>query len=41
VIVATSSQDSPIIDRLLKNAQGNGIKAERLDKNEPYAGVYQ
>lgn len=46
VIVANSSQDFPVIDRLLKNAQENGNKAERLDeksidKNEPYAGVYE
>lgn len=46
VIVATSPQDLPVIDRLLKNAQENGIRAERLDeqgvhKIEPHAGVYQ
>ncbi len=46
VIVATSQQDLPVIDRLLKNAQENGIRAERLDEQgvrriEPHAGVYQ
>jgi len=46
VIVATSPQDLPVIDRLLKNAQENGICAERLDEQgirriEPHAGVYQ
>lgn len=46
VIVATSPQDLPVIDRLLKNAQENGIRAERLDEQgirqiEPHAGVYQ
>jgi L-2-hydroxyglutarate oxidase len=45
VIVATSPQDLPVIDRLLKNAQENGIRAERLDEQgvrqiEPHAGVY-
>lgn len=46
VIAAASPQDLPVIDRLLKNAQENGIRAERLDeqgvhKIEPHAGVYQ
>jgi len=46
VIVATSSQDLPVINRLLKNAEDNHIKAERLDESgirniEPHAGVYQ
>ena len=46
VIVATSPQDIPVIDRLLKNAQENNIRAERLDEHgireiEPHAGVYQ
>ena len=46
VIVATAPQDLPVIDRLLKNAQENGIHAERLDEQgihqiEPHAGVYQ
>lgn len=46
VIVATSPQDLPVIDRLLKNARENGIRAERLDEQgirqiEPHAGVYQ
>src|SRR3989338_529388 len=46
VIVATSEQDLPVIERLLKNARENGIRAERLDEQgirqiEPHAGVYQ
>ncbi len=47
VIVASSSKDLPVIDRLLKNARENGgIRAELLDEHgvkqiEPYAGVYQ
>src|SRR5690606_28733630 len=46
VIVATSARDLPVIDRLLRNAQENGIRAERLDAQgireiEPHAGVYQ
>lgn len=46
VIVATSQQDLPVIDRLLRNAQESGIRAERLDeqgvrKIEPHAGVYR
>ncbi|CAK0769301.1 L-2-hydroxyglutarate oxidase LhgO [Gammaproteobacteria bacterium] len=46
VIVATSPQDLPIIERLINNAQENGIRAERLDERgvrliEPHAGVYQ
>lgn len=46
VIVATSPQDLPVVDRLLKNAQENNIRAERLDERgvreiEPHAGVYQ
>lgn len=46
VIVATSSQDLPVIERLLKNARENGIRVERLDEQgirriEPHAGVYQ
>ncbi|MDO8412445.1 MAG: L-2-hydroxyglutarate oxidase [Gallionellaceae bacterium] len=46
VIVATSAQDLPVLERLLKNAQANGIRAERLDEQgihqiEPHAGVYQ
>lgn len=46
VIVATSEQDLPVIERLLKNARVNGIRAERLDadavrKIEPYAAVYK
>jgi len=46
VIVATSVQDLPVIERLLKNARENGIRAVRLDEQgihqiEPHAGVYQ
>lgn len=46
VIVATSEQDLPVLQRLLKNAQENGIRAELLDEQgvrriEPHAGVYQ
>ena len=46
VIVATTQQDLPVIDRLLNNAQNNGILAARLDEQgvrdiEPHAGVYQ
>jgi L-2-hydroxyglutarate oxidase LhgO len=46
VIVATSPQDLPVIERLLKNARENGIKAERMDEHavrqiEPHAAVYQ
>ncbi len=46
VIVATSAQDLPVVQRLLKNAQENGIRAELLDEQgvrriEPHAGVYQ
>ncbi|MFI3185337.1 MAG: L-2-hydroxyglutarate oxidase [Methylococcaceae bacterium] len=46
VIVATSPRDLPVIERLLKNAQDNGITAELLDEQgirriEPHAGVYQ
>lgn len=46
VIVATSPQDLPVIVRLLKNAQENGIRAELLDEQgireiEPNANVYQ
>jgi L-2-hydroxyglutarate oxidase len=46
VIVATSEQDLPVIERLLKNARENGIHADRLDadavrKIEPYAAVYK
>lgn len=45
VIVATSVQDLPVIERLLKNARDNGIRAELLDEQgihriEPHAGVY-
>jgi len=46
VIVATSPQDLPVIERLLKNARENGIQAERMDEQaihqiEPHAAVYQ
>ena len=46
VIVATSPEDLPVLERLLNNAQANGIRAERLDAQgirqiEPHAGVYQ
>jgi L-2-hydroxyglutarate oxidase len=46
IIVATSAQDLPVIGRLLKNAQENGIQAERLDEQgvreiEPHAGVFE
>lgn len=46
VIIATSEQELPTIDRLLKNAENNGIQAYRLNETEvkeiePYANVYQ
>jgi len=46
VIIATSEQDLPVIEQLLKNARENGIRAERLDAQairqiEPHAAVYQ
>jgi L-2-hydroxyglutarate oxidase len=46
VIIASSERDLPTIDRLLKNAKDNGVKAERLDEQgireiEPYASPYQ
>jgi len=46
VIVATSPQDLPVIERLLKNAKDNGIRVERLDEDgvrqiEPHAKVFQ
>lgn len=46
VIAATSARDLPVIDRLLRNAHENGIRAERLDEQgvrriEPHAGVYE
>jgi L-2-hydroxyglutarate oxidase len=46
VIVATSPQDLPVIERLLKNARENGIRAERMDEQairqiEPHAAVYE
>ena len=46
VIIATSEQDLPTIERLLQNARDNGIRAERLDEQgvraiEPHAAPYQ
>ncbi|WP_404360892.1 FAD-dependent oxidoreductase [Methylotuvimicrobium sp. KM1] len=46
VIVASSSKNLTVIDKLLKNARENGIRAEFLDEygvrqTEPYVGVYQ
>jgi L-2-hydroxyglutarate oxidase LhgO len=46
IIIATSESDLPTIERLLKNATDNGIKAERLNEKEiaeiePYATPYQ
>jgi L-2-hydroxyglutarate oxidase LhgO len=46
VIIATSEQDLPVVDRLLNNARENGINAERLDeagihKFEPHASPYK
>ena len=46
IIIATSWSDLPTIDQLLKNAQENGIKAERIDEQEikniePHASPYQ
>jgi L-2-hydroxyglutarate oxidase LhgO len=45
VIIATSERDLPTIDRLIKNANDSGVKAERLDLKgikeiEPYASPY-
>lgn len=42
VIVATSERDLPVVDRLLRNATENGIRAWRIDEKElreiePYA----
>lgn len=46
VIIATSAQDIPTVERLLKNARDNHIRAERLDEQgikaiEPHANPYQ
>jgi (S)-2-hydroxyglutarate dehydrogenase len=46
VIIATREEELPSIDRLLKNAQENHIRAERLDEAgvkelEPHAGPFQ
>jgi L-2-hydroxyglutarate oxidase len=46
VIIATSERDLPTIDRLMKNANDNGVKAERMDEKgireiEPHATPYQ
>lgn len=46
VIIATSERDLSTVERLLKNAQENGVNAEKLDeagikKIEPHASVYQ
>lgn len=45
IIIATSEQDLPVVERLLNNARENGIKAERLDEDgirklEPHATPY-
>ena len=46
VIIATSEQDLPVVERLLNNARENGINAERLDEagvhqHEPHASPYK
>jgi len=46
VIIATSEQDLPVVERLLNNAKENGINAERLDEagvrqHEPHASPYK
>ena len=46
VIIATSKKDLPVIEKLLKNAKDNGVRAERLDEKgvkeiEPYASPYE
>lgn len=46
VIIATSEQDLPVVDRLLNNARENGINVERLDEEgvrriEPHASPYK
>ena len=46
VIIATSEENLPTIDRLLRNARDNNIRAERLDEKgvkeiEPHANPYK
>lgn len=46
VIIATGEQDLPTVQRLLKNARDNGIRAEQLDEKgikeiEPYANPHR
>lgn len=46
VIIATSERDLPTVERLLKNAKDNGVRAEKLDEQgvreiEPHASPYQ
>ncbi|MBI5753340.1 MAG: L-2-hydroxyglutarate oxidase [Hydrogenophilales bacterium] len=46
VIIATSQQELPTLERLLKNARDNGIRAEKLDAGgirqiEPHAYAYE
>lgn len=46
VIIATSEQDLPVVDRLLNNARENGINVGRLDEEgvrriEPHASPYK
>lgn len=45
IILATSGKDLPVLERLMKNARENGIRAELLDEHgvrkiEPHAGVH-
>jgi L-2-hydroxyglutarate oxidase len=46
VIVASSEQDLPSVEKLIRNAQGNGIRFEKLDAKgvrelEPHARVHE
>ena len=46
VIIATSSKDLPILDQLIRNAQGNSVRADYLDAEavkeiEPHASAYE
>lgn len=46
MIIATSPEDLPTLDRLKENARRNGVRIEILDEQgvrqiEPYAGVFQ
>lgn len=46
VIIATSERDLPTVDKLLRNARDNGVRAERLDERsireiEPHASPFQ